>query len=225
MPSICPFDAPLEPVARRSGEQLELDARAAGIDDEDAFRVMAQAPDRLRWPVWLWASSMATAQDAMRVRHIVGARGQDDRHAGAEHDAGRIGLRKERQVLGQHVAGFEVRHDQNLRLAGDRRLDALDAAASGLMALSKASGPSSSPPVIWPRSAILHSAAASIVEGMARRHGLDRREDGDLGRAEPERRVEIDGVLDDVALGHEVRRDVHGGVGDEERLRMCRARP
>ena len=31
------------------------------------------------------------------------------------------------------------------------------------MALSKASGPSSSPPVICPRSAILHNAAASIV--------------------------------------------------------------
>ena len=39
-------------------------------------------------------------------------------------------------------------------------------AASGSMALSKASGPSSSPPVIWPRSAILHSAAASMVEGI-----------------------------------------------------------
>ena len=32
--------------------------------------------------------------------------------------------------------------------------------------------------------------------------------------------VEIDGVLDDVALGHQVRRDVHGGVGDEQRLGM-----
>ena len=41
----------------------------------------------------------------------------------------------------------------------------LIAAASGLMALSSASGPSSSAPVIWPRSAILHRAAASIVEG------------------------------------------------------------
>ena len=34
-------------------------------------------------------------------------------------------------------------------------------------ALSKASGPSSTPPVIWPRSAILHSAAASSVAGIA----------------------------------------------------------
>ena len=31
------------------------------------------------------------------------------------------------------------------------------------IALSKANGPSSRPPVIWPRSAILHSAAASSV--------------------------------------------------------------
>ncbi len=37
-------------------------------------------------------------------------------------------------------------------------------AASALIALSSASGPSSTPPVIWPRSAILHSAAASSVE-------------------------------------------------------------
>ena len=39
-------------------------------------------------------------------------------------------------------------------------------AASGLMALSSANGPSSTPPAIWPRSAILHSAAASMVLGM-----------------------------------------------------------
>src|SRR5580704_1165914 len=37
-------------------------------------------------------------------------------------------------------------------------------AASGETALSKASGPSSTPPVIWPRSAILHSTAASSVD-------------------------------------------------------------
>jgi hypothetical protein len=36
--------------------------------------------------------------------------------------------------------------------------------ASGDTALSNASGPSTTPPVIWPRSAILHRAAASTVE-------------------------------------------------------------
>jgi hypothetical protein len=39
-------------------------------------------------------------------------------------------------------------------------------AASTSMALSKASGPSRIPPVICPRSAILQSAAASIVDGI-----------------------------------------------------------
>ena len=37
---------------------------------------------------------------------------------------------------------------------------------SRLIALSSASGPSRIAPVIWPRSAILQSAAASIVDGM-----------------------------------------------------------
>ena len=39
-------------------------------------------------------------------------------------------------------------------------------AASSEIALSNASGPSRMPPVICPRSAILHSAAASSVLGM-----------------------------------------------------------
>ena len=41
----------------------------------------------------------------------------------------------------------------------------LAAAASALIALSKASGPSTMPPWIWPRSAIFARAAASIVAG------------------------------------------------------------
>ena len=32
-----------------------------------------------------------------------------------EHEAGGVGIRKEGQVLGQHVAGLEVRHHQDLR--------------------------------------------------------------------------------------------------------------
>src|SRR5215471_5927613 len=31
--------------------------------------------------------------------HRVGARGEDDRHPGAEHDAGRVGLGEEREVF------------------------------------------------------------------------------------------------------------------------------
>ena len=56
----------------------------------------------------------------------VGPAGQDDRHAGAEHDAGGIGVGKEGQALGQHVAGLEIGHDEHVGLTGDGRLDVLD---------------------------------------------------------------------------------------------------
>ena len=96
-------------------------------------------------------------------------------------------------------------------------------AASRSIALSKASGPSSTPPVIWPRSAILQSAAASIVDGIldvtvSTADRIATRGD----HAEAGLRIEIDGVLDDVALGIEVGKDVDRGVGDEQRLGVGR---
>ena len=56
----------------------------------------------------------------------------------------------------------------------------------------------------------------------ARVHRLDGRQNGHLRCAQPQPGVEIDGVLNDVALRHEIRRDVHRGVRDEQRLRMGR---
>ena len=61
----------------------------------------------------------------MRVRGGIGAAGQDDRQPGAQHDARAVGAVKKSQLLGQHVAGFQVRHQQDVGLAGDRRDDAL----------------------------------------------------------------------------------------------------
>src|SRR5271169_1288603 len=93
-------------------------------------------------------------------------------------------------------------------------------AASGSTALSKASGPSTMPPVIWPRSAILHSAAASMVDGIfgvtvstAERMATPR-------YAQAAMRKQIDGVLHDIALGFKIGENVDSGIGDEERLRM-----
>jgi hypothetical protein len=62
-----------------------------------------------------------------------------------------------------------------------------------LIALSKASGPSSIAPVICLRSAILHNAAASTVDGTV---GLNR--DAHFLKAQHVR--EVDRVLDDVNL-------------------------
>ena len=43
-----------------------------------------------------------------------------------EHDAGGIGVGQERQLLGQHVAGLEIGHQQDVGIARDLGADALD---------------------------------------------------------------------------------------------------
>ena len=59
---------------------------------------------------------MATAHDARRVRTLSAREVEYDGHPRSEHDTGRIGIRKERQVLGEHVAGLEVGHDEDRAL-------------------------------------------------------------------------------------------------------------
>lgn len=49
--------------------------------------------------------------------HGIRARGENDRHARAEYHSRRVRIGEERQVFGQHVAGFEIGHDENLRAA------------------------------------------------------------------------------------------------------------
>ena len=46
----------------------------------------------------------------------IGAARQDDRHARAQHYAGRVGARQEGELLGKHIAGFEIGHDENIGL-------------------------------------------------------------------------------------------------------------
>ena len=61
------FQEALQPIAGADCEQLELDARAAGVDDEDGLghgrhaRIGCLA-------IWLCRYSAATAQEARRVR-------------------------------------------------------------------------------------------------------------------------------------------------------------
>src|SRR5690349_14049805 len=51
---------------------------------------------------------------------------EDDGHFRAEHDAGGIGAREKRQAFREHVARFEIGHDEHVRMARYGRLDALD---------------------------------------------------------------------------------------------------
>ena len=94
----------------------------------------------------------------------------------------------------------------------------LIAADSSLIALSSASGPSRMPPVIWPRSAILHKAAASIVEGTLGLTVSIADRIATRTSCEPQRMRQIDRVLHDIDLVGEARGDVDRGVGDDQRV-------
>ena len=92
-------------------------------------------------------------------------------------------------------------------------------AASMLMALSKASGPSSAAR-IWPRAAIVSAAASSVV-WHPRIDGLHGGKDRNRGSGMPSKMQQVDRVLADVASFPRARRNVDGGVGNEERSRIA----
>jgi hypothetical protein len=95
-------------------------------------------------------------------------------------------------------------------------------AASGSMALSKASGPSRIAPLDLPAVGHLAQRRRVYSRRNLRRHRFDGGQDRDARRAMDDRGVEIDGVLDDVALGIEVGRDVDRGIGEEQRFGVGR---
>src|SRR6476646_3945355 len=159
--------------------------------------------------IWLWRSRAATAQEAMRVR------------TWSAREVKMIGMREEGQVLGQHVAGLEIGYHKDLRLTGDLRFDALDACRLGADRVVESK-----------RTIEIAAGDLAAIRHLAQRrrfcgggdgwgYRLDGGEDGDLGNPEAKPGVKIDGVLDDVALGHEVWRDVHRGIGDKQGLRMA----
>ena len=70
--------------------------------------------------------------------HAVGTAGQHDGYLGTGDDAGGLGICHEDQLLRQHVAGLQVGNQQDVRLTGNRRDDALGAGSLFVAALSKA---------------------------------------------------------------------------------------
>ena len=97
-------------------------------------------------------------------------------------------------------------------------------AASASTAASRSSGPSTTPPTIWPRSAILAEDRAIERRRHLRAHHLDRCEHGDFRQVDAKRAGEADGVLADVALLVGVGRDVERDVGDDHAARIGRRR-
>ena len=91
----------------------------------------------------------------------IGPAREDDRHLRAQRDAGELRAAEVFELLGQHVARLQVRHDEDVGHAGHARREILDRGRLALTAVSNASGPSRIAPTICFRSAILQRAAAS----------------------------------------------------------------
>jgi len=89
-----------------------------------------------------------------------------------------------------------------------RRHDVLDPRSPDADRVSKASGPSTTPPWIWPRSAILHKAAASIVEAILVVDGFDCGKNRHFRLLDAQHVRQLDRVLHDVGLFLERRIDV-----------------
>ncbi len=113
---------------------------------------------------FLWAISCTTAHDAARVSAVsarlvstIGTRAPSTTPAISA-------LARYSSCLATMLPDSRSGTTRMSALPATTDLMPLVLAATSDTALSKASGPSSRPPLIWPRSAILHSAAASIVE-------------------------------------------------------------
>src|SRR5215813_1705124 len=152
----------------------------------------------------------------------IGARRQDNGDAGAQHDPGRIGPAEENEILGQHVAGFQIRHDKDLGSPGDRRLYSLDACRFWIDCVVEGQRPVED--AAGDLSSIGHLAERRSLDGGwdLRGHGFNSGEDRDARRAEADLGEEIDRVLYDVAFGLEIGKDIDRRIGDEERVRMVR---
>ena len=86
---------------RSRRRQAEFTAASVGIKCRDCARCRPR-PDRVR------------------------ARRQDDRNPRAQNDPGKIGLQEKGEIFREHIAGFQIWHDKDLRPPGNLRLDAFD---------------------------------------------------------------------------------------------------
>src|SRR5262252_1830546 len=155
------------PVIRDADDQRLLPFQDRGRDR--LGRHMACLPHRIAAAALrrrAWATRLATAQDASRVNtesarlvRMIGTR------APSTMPAASAPARNDR-LLASMLPASRSGTTSTLALPATGETISLIAAASSLIALSSANGPSRTPPVICPRSAILHNAAASIVEGI-----------------------------------------------------------
>ena len=160
----------------------ELQARRAGVEYECVV-VHTDTSYGLR-PARMGRQHRDSATGNPRP-HAVGPAGQDDRHPRAEHQPGAVGIGQEAELLGQDVAGFEIRREKNVGIAGDLRVNALgfggllaDRVVERQWAVENAAGD---------LSALGHLAKRRGVDRgrHLRSHRFDRGENRDLGPFTP----------------------------------------
>ena len=95
----------------------------------------------------------------------VGAARQNDRHTRAEHDSGSIGLGEKRQALGKHVPRLKIGGHEDIGAPGNQGHELLDHRGLRTDRIVERQRPIDKRTTNLPPSAILHNAAASIVEG------------------------------------------------------------
>src|SRR5581483_10542036 len=127
-------------------------------------------------------------------------------------DARRIGLGEECEILGQHVSGLEIRNDQDLGSAGNFGFDAFDSRCFEIDRVVESQRAIND--TAADLAAIGHLAQRRRFDGGWDfwRYRLDRRQDRHPRRSNAYLIAQIDHVLDDVALGIEVRKYIDGGV-------------
>jgi hypothetical protein len=58
-------------------------------------------------------------EDLSRVRHLVGTVGENDRDARSGHDASDLGASQRLKLLGPHIAGLQIRDNENFHRTRD----------------------------------------------------------------------------------------------------------
>ena len=126
------------------------------------------------------------------------------------------------KILCKHVAGLEIRHDQNLGATRNLGLDALDLCGLGADGVIESKRPVED--ATGYLAALGHLAEGGRLDRGRnfRGHGFNGRKNRNSRRSEPHLREQIDHVLNDVNLGIEIGKYVDCSVGNKQRLGIGR---
>jgi hypothetical protein len=146
----------------------------------------------------------------------LGAAGEDDRHLCADDNSGQVRATEIFQLLGEHIARFEVRHKQDVSISGDGRFQLFH--QGGFLAHRGIEGERSIENRPSNLAAVRHLAQCGRIQrrndfGIDR---LDRRHDRHLREQHTKHVGEFDRVLHDIDFVFKIGVDIDRGIGDQE---------